>query len=313
MLFFDGLFLICLLFGLLTVYAMVTDNPYVFSSPLSITIVMLAAGSWFVGGFILLVSLVILCLGMFLQGVALALIVVAILKLNWHTQPRIVTNNNKPLTVSTVNVLVTNKTKGQNIGNELAQADPDIIFIQEYDANIGEGMEIFLNKYTYCFIAEVGEEGLNDLAIFSKYQLHDSRVNYVNNRPILFAEIEHEGQTVTLANIHTMSPTDSKRATVWQHELEYFRTLFNVNTPLIVAGDFNATVSHAPFRNLMRACRLTDMTSWNNTWSSHSFLPDYLHLDHVLASVDFILTEKPSKTLGEGSDHAPVTVKIAFV
>lgn len=313
MLFFEGLFLICLLFGFLTVYSMVTDNPFVFSSKMSIFFVILASGSWLTGATMLLVSILLASFGYFVQGIVLALIVAAILKLNWHTPPKVIESNKAKLKISTVNVLVTNKNKGTMIGNELAQEDPDIIFIQEYDANIGQGMEVFLNKYTYCFIAEPNEEGLPDLAIYSKLPLLNRRIHYVGNRPVMLTDIEHDEQTITLINVHTMSPTDSERATTWHFEMESFRTAFNMQTPAIIAGDFNSSVSHAPFRNLLRACNLIDMTSFINTWSINSSIPDVLHLDHILTTVDFQLTSKPVKTLGEGSDHAPVTVTLALI
>lgn len=313
MLFFEGLFLLCLLFGLLTVYSMVTDNPFIFSSKMSIFFIILASGSWITGATMLAIAILLMSLGYFIQGVVLALIVGGILKLSWHTPPKIVETVKPHLTVSTVNVLVTNKNNGSMIGNELAQENPDIIFIQEYDANIGQGMEVFLNKYTYCFIAEKNEEGLPDLAIYSKIPLENKRIHYIGNRPVMFAEIEHQEQTITLVNIHTMSPTDSERATMWHFEMESLRNMLKIKTPAIIAGDFNASTSHAPFRNLLRACKLTDMTSFINTWSVNPSLPDILHLDHILTTVDFNLINKPVKTLGEGSDHAPITVKLSLI
>lgn len=313
MLFFEGLFLLCLLISFLTVYSMVTDNPFVFSSKMSLLFIILAAGSWITGIAILIIAIILTFFGYFINGILLTLIVAGILKLNWHTPPKIIEATKPTLTVSTVNVLVTNKNKGLTIGNELAQENPDIIFMQEYDAHIGQGMEVFLNEYTYCFIADKNEEGLPDLAIYSKIPLMNKRIHYISNRPVMFAEIEHEEQVVTLVNIHTMSPTDSTRSTTWHFELESLRSMLNFKTPAIIAGDFNASISHAPFRNLLRACSLTDMTSFMNTWSIHSSIPDLLHLDHILTTVDFQLNRKPVKTLGEGSDHAPTTVTLSLI
>lgn len=312
--FITGLFVLTVLVVAATVFSMVTMNPFIYQSKGSPIVVVLAAGSWFTTGATVLIAIIMFISGKPIHGTILFFLAGAIVLLNLAGQSRIVKINNKPvLTLATVNVLVRNPDGGKKIGSEIAYHNPDIVFIQEYDANVGDKMEMFLKDYTYCFIADKDEEGLNDLAIYSKYPLENKRVNYVANRPVLLADIVFEEQKITIACVHTMSPTSSERTLVWFDELDCYRSLFAMSTPLIIAGDFNATMSHAPFRNLVRASNLKDTTSWNTSWSNSSALPDYLHLDHILTSVDFNLTEKATKTTGEGSDHAPLIVKLQII
>ena len=298
---------------------MTTRSELTLGSKASIVFVTLASGSWIVCGGLLVASIVTASISGFagsLDGLGYSFVlfldIVAILAITFKQQPRILQTDKKPLIITTVNVLLTNKDKGFRIGEELKTIDPDIVIVQEYDANIGYGMSSFLDNYMYCFIAEDGEDGIPDVAIFSKHELFDKRFVYIENRPVLLADIEYEYKPVTIGAVHTKSPTDPERTTVWLEELRYFRIAFQMNQPVIIGGDFNATISHGPFRDVLTEAHLTDLTSGLNTWSSHDGIPEYLHLDHILASPDWVLTEKATKSLGLGSDHTPVTVKVVI-
>lgn len=292
---------------------MTTRSEFTYGSKASIVFVTTAAGSWGVCAGLLLSSLILVSFwGVEGLGYAFVLIldIVAILAITFKPQPKIVETDKKVLTITTANVLLTNKDKGYRLSEELKTVDPDIVIIQEYDAHIGYGMESFLNNYEYVFLADKGEDGIPDLAIFSKYEMFDKRFVYIDKRPVLLADIEYDFKTVTIGAVHTKSPTDPERTAVWLEELRYFRVAFQMNQPVIIAGDFNATVAHAPFRDVLTEAHLTDLTSGLNTWTGSNSLPEFLHLDHVLASPDWVLAEKPFKSLGEGSDHTPVTVKV---
>ena len=101
------------------------------------------------------------------------------------------------------------------------------------------------------------------------------------------------GFPVTLTAVHPAAPVRGRaapmrgRADRWRHELAMIRqTLAAIDEPQVVAGDFNATRDHRPFRELLAAgfldCADVGQTRpWPGfTWPS---LP-VLRLDHVLVS-----------------------------
>lgn len=311
--FFTGLFILCLIIGILTLFSMLTMNQQFYTNIVSYVTVILASGSWFVMGGLTVMSIMFFVTGNYFFGIGMFFNAVLIFMVNWVNPPKIFGEQNNILTISTVNVLNENKSKGLHIGRELLEADPDIVFIQEYTPEIGAGMEPFLDRYAYCSIAEKGEDEIPDLAIYSKFPLLNSRTIYSNNRPALVSEIEYEKQFVTLVNIHTVSPTNPSRTIRWFDELEGHITMLRTNNPMIVAGDFNASVSHAPFRRLLKEANLSDFTSLLTTWGYKKSLPELLHLDHILGTRDFRLLEKPVKSTGEDSDHCPVTVKVSII
>jgi endonuclease/exonuclease/phosphatase (EEP) superfamily protein YafD len=100
------------------------------------------------------------------------------------------------------------------------------------------------------------------------------------------------GRAVTLTAVHPMAPTYG-HAAIWQRDLTMIKqALTETDGPHIVAGDFNASRDHRPFRDLLAATGLTDCAdagqsrSWPGfTWPAIRVIPalPVMRLDHVLA------------------------------
>jgi endonuclease/exonuclease/phosphatase (EEP) superfamily protein YafD len=106
------------------------------------------------------------------------------------------------------------------------------------------------------------------------------------------------GFPVTLTAVHPAAPVRGHAAPVegragrWRHELAMIQqTLATIDEPQVVAGDFNATRDHGPFRELLAAGFLdcadaSQARSWPGfTWpATKRRLPSVMCLDHVLVS-----------------------------
>jgi endonuclease/exonuclease/phosphatase (EEP) superfamily protein YafD len=120
------------------------------------------------------------------------------------------------------------------------------------------------------------------------------------------------GQPVTVTAVHVLAPVHHGERR-WQHELELLRSrLAEARGPQLLAGDFNATRDHRPFRQLLAAGFLdcadaAQRRRWPAfTWPSTQRSLPVMRLDHVLASrADFAVRE--SRTLHvPGTDHRGV-------
>jgi endonuclease/exonuclease/phosphatase (EEP) superfamily protein YafD len=118
---------------------------------------------------------------------------------------------------------------------------------------------------------------------------------------------------VTLTAVHPVSPVQG-RACRWRRELAMIQqALAAVDEPQVVAGDFNATRDHEPFRELL-AAGFADCadSSQNRSWPGFTWpsLP-VMRLDHVLvsrtATVPMARTMRVPRT-----DHHGVLVDIEF-
>jgi len=98
------------------------------------------------------------------------------------------------------------------------------------------------------------------------------------------------GRPVTLTAVHPLAPTHG-HGDIWQRELALIRqTLAEVDGPQVVAGDFNASRDHGPFRDLLAAGFLdcadsSPRRSWPGfTWPADKGRLPVMRLDHVLVS-----------------------------
>jgi endonuclease/exonuclease/phosphatase (EEP) superfamily protein YafD len=125
-----------------------------------------------------------------------------------------------------------------------------------------------------------------------------------------------DGWPLTLTGVHTRPPM-RRRSRRWQRELAAVRSaLVATGGPQVVAGDFNATRDHRPFRDLLDAGFLdcadaARQRPWPGcTWPVSGRIPPVMRLDHVLVS-------QPGATVSEsriiripGTDHRGVLAVI---
>ena len=98
------------------------------------------------------------------------------------------------------------------------------------------------------------------------------------------------GSRVTVTAVHPKAPMNGQEVR-WQAELERIRSeLATVGGAQVVAGDFNASRDHQPFRDLLAAGFLDCADAarsrpWPGyTWPVRRTIPPIMRLDHILVS-----------------------------
>jgi len=122
--------------------------------------------------------------------------------------------------------------------------------------------------------------------------------------------------TVTVA--HPYPPLNDEGIRRWGPDMASLRQAVEQTTgPQVVAGDFNATRDHAPFRRLLDA-GLVDaadaegLTAWPGmTWPADRPYPPVMRLDHVLASPAFAVRDVAVVQL-PGTDHRAVVARLTL-
>jgi len=125
-----------------------------------------------------------------------------------------------------------------------------------------------------------------------------------------------DGRRVTLTAVHPLAPTRGQDYQ-WQRELALIRSaLADVDGPQVVAGDFNASRDHRPFRDLLAAGFLDCADAarsrpWPGfTWPAGRGKVPVMRLDHVLVSRAGAVVLEARAVRVPGTDHRGVLAVI---
>ena len=137
----------------------------------------------------------------------------------------------------------------------------------------------------------------------------------VTDNPAIIANIKIGDQTLRLAGIHVLSPTNTERMIVRNQQFkEIGDALANSTAPTILVGDFNCTV-WSPFLNdLMKTTRLFDSRrgfGYQPTWCEQ-FWPFLIPIDHAFVSDRIHVHNRNVGSESGGSDHYPIFCDISI-
>jgi endonuclease/exonuclease/phosphatase (EEP) superfamily protein YafD len=125
-----------------------------------------------------------------------------------------------------------------------------------------------------------------------------------------------DGWPVTVTGVHPKAPM-RRNVRRWQQELAAIRsTLVNSDGRQVVAGDFNASRDHRPFRDLLAAGFLDCADAarrrpWPGfTWPAGWGVPSVMRLDHVLVSQGGATVHASRIIRVAGTDHRGVLAVI---
>ena len=239
-----------------------------------------------------------------LAGAALAAVVV----------PRLISRRQPAASGPVLRVLTVNLLSGQAAGGELVEltrrTGADVLFLQELteDAVIRlkrAGLSELL-PYEMLGIAGYRYRGSG---IYARYKLSDGLAigpSYAS-QPTARLDLE-SGQSVHLVCVHPHPPAPPwywPAAPRWRGELAALPPPNEI--PVILAGDFNATLDHAQFRRLLRLGHVDAARQVGNglvpTWGPEPRgRPALLAFDHVLVDPRCAVITTATYPL-TGSDH----------
>lgn len=204
------------------------------------------------------------------------------------------------------------------LGHELAGLDADVLLLQELGP---EHLTLIkatgaFDPFPYSYVDV--RRGSFGAGIWSRYPLADSETWDPAGIPLVRATIDVDGTPVQVFNVHCKAPTRHRWVPVWKGEMAAIGAEAEARPgPVIVAGDFNATYGHEPFRRLLatglRDAHVEVGRGLARTWpANRPLLPPLFRLDHVLVSAELaVLAVREGR--GGRSDHRPVVADLALV
>jgi endonuclease/exonuclease/phosphatase (EEP) superfamily protein YafD len=203
------------------------------------------------------------------------------------------------------------------LGRELASFDPDVLLLQELSPEHLRMIKATgaFDPFPYSYVdARPGSFGGG---IWSRFPLSDGETWRVAGIPMARATIDVDGTAVRVFDVHLKAPTRPRWVPTWKAQLAALATeVAGHGGPVIMAGDFNSTYGHAPFRRLLaagvREAHIEAGRGLATTWpADNPVLPPLFRLDHVLVSPEFdVLGVLEGR--GPGSDHRPVVADLVL-
>jgi len=211
------------------------------------------------------------------------------------------------------NVLSSND-EYQRLIDLIAAEDPDMIFLQEVTNDWVIGLEPLQNDYPFSYTeARSGNFGI---AVYSKIRF-DS-VSHVDSPPLGYPTITATATvgkaSLTLISSHPTIPMGLRLYSARNQQLDsVLDQVQAADRPVVLLGDFNATLWDPQFKNLMRSTGLLNVRRGFGilpTWPTYMPIA-MIPIDHVLVSESVGVSDvKTGK--GIGSDHLPLIVTLSL-
>lgn len=216
-------------------------------------------------------------------------------------------------TLYTANVL-SGGGRPSEIADSILANGADVITLQEVDGGILQGLRDDPRlAEAYPYRSDDLAEWATGRIIWSRWPLTDVTIDNFVVSHLVSATVESPYGPFRVTSVHTLSPTDNGKVGPWMAQFDQLSQV-PTDTPRIMAGDYNATADHRPFRELLDS-GWTDAhepkgCGYDATWPVDPRVPvPFYRLDHVLVTDDF---EVLDVGLGDpaGSDHLPVVAEI---
>lgn len=232
------------------------------------------------------------------------------------------TPRGESVVVYTANVLSwTAPGEADRLVADIVSADADVVMMQEV---------------TWEFWTELAEDprleeydvrlGPGRTQLWTRLELLEDRTDLADGH-LVSALLDGPAGPFHVSSVHMAAPFIPEAVPVWKGQFDELSAetalglITEPDVPRLVAGDFNATDAHRPFRQLL-ATGLTDAQQTDGCGLGLSWPIDHIGpvpfpvfaLDHVLVSDAFeVRSVRVGSVRGEpiGSDHHPVIAELA--
>lgn len=247
-------------------------------------------------------------------GMVWALAVLGLLA--WYIEPYGRTDDPGGAPLAEFKVLTSNVEFGRGTDSlvpQIRRHRPGIVFVEECEYSCQATLRREFDA-DYPYRQAVAAEGSKGSIILSRYPLSGTAgVRGTMGMPGAVADVD--GHDIRLQLAHPMLPLPGQ-VDVWHRELARLRAAAAATrTPMILAGDFNASQDHAAFRHILDtglrdSARLAghDRTP---SWPARLTPAFGAQIDHVLVSRDFSANSASFLRLAD-TDHRALVVDITL-
>lgn len=211
--------------------------------------------------------------------------------------------------ITVVNLLYQNE-RIDDAADAVAATSPDVVVFTEYTA---EHQAALLDHPLALELPHREErDGLaaGGTAVWSKFPLAPRPTPEMTNYDVDVV-VGVPGASFRLWAVHPPYPFNPG----WQSDLATVaERVGEIDEPLVVAGDFNASYWHPPFREIldrgMTSAHISNRRGWTTSWPTDRWFPSFVRIDHALTNDELAATGVADFDL-PGSDHRGFVVTVA--
>lgn len=197
---------------------------------------------------------------------------------------------------------------------ELARVrDSDLVAVQELTPKAAGELDRAGFSLDYPHRILQPAEGATGGGIYSRWPLRDAGSLAAEfHQPVADVEVP-ASIPIRFVSVHPMAPTSPTRTSQWAGEYGSIPKAGSAELPLVVAGDFNATLDHEILRDLLdsgyRDAAEVLGKGLVSTWPSRLEVKLPVTLDHVLAQEGISFARYDVEKI-DGSDHRAVIAEL---
>lgn len=215
------------------------------------------------------------------------------------------------LRVAVANLLYSN-TRSEEAADVLLDADADVIVFAEFTVDHQAVFQEHPMAGRYPHRIDRPDRGPAGIGVWSRTPLApvDPPRPFASGIDVV---VEHLDGPVRLLGVHVPSPVSDVDA--WRQDLQQLEQISrSATTPLIVAGDLNASYWHPEFRSLLDAgfadAHITTGNGFATSWPTDGLVPPFVQLDRALTTGSLVATDLDDLDV-PGSDHRGFVVTVA--
>ncbi|MCP4307604.1 MAG: endonuclease/exonuclease/phosphatase family protein [bacterium] len=200
----------------------------------------------------------------------------------------------------------------REIAELVATSHPDIVLLQEVEPRILRALESEEAMEVFPYRSVPPQNSPFSVVVWSRWPIDSVETQSFSGAALVHSVVASPAGPVTVSGVHTTSPDLPGFVTLWAEQLATLSGL-DTSSPRILAGDFNATADHRPFREILRS-GWTDAydergCGLDATWPARVVPFAFYRLDHVLVTDHFQIESMEVRDL-PGSDHKPLLVSV---
>jgi endonuclease/exonuclease/phosphatase (EEP) superfamily protein YafD len=249
------------------------------------------------------------------RWLAAGFLALAVLALALAVLPRVIGGpesvpGGRPVRILTFN-LAKSRADTRAVVDEAATRQADLVFLQELTREKAAELNRAGFDSTYPHQAMSFSEKFGN-AIWSRWPLVRREPLPVKQQPRADVQVP-DSIPVEVVSVHPTAPIHASDMELWERDFDALPPAFSAAIPIVLAGDFNATLDHANLRDLIgtgyRDAAEVLGDGLVPTWPSAIQFPPPVTIDHVLAEKGISFSQYEVVKL-PGSDHKAVFAEL---